>query len=129
MDSNRKILVVTESPQIASIVISKLERDGFKVFWKSTAAQSIEFIQSDAPNLAILDSILPDSSGYELLLKIRANPDSGTTPIFILLDTLQERSAEEFRQNGAQEVILKPFRPTDLSKKVRKIFQLTISFT
>ena len=115
-----KILIATDSPQIASILRSKLERDGFAVFWKPDGKSTLELVQSDSPDLLILDSILPDFSAFELLRQIRTLARLEDLPVFVLLDVLQERSAEEFLRCGAREVIPKLFRPTDLSKKIRK---------
>ena len=120
MSTAKKIFLATESPQIASIITSKLERDGLKVAWKSNGAESLRAIFAEPPDLMILDSVLPDVSGYELLGKIRGNPVTEAHPVFILLDTLQEYSEMDFIQQGADMVFIKPFRPTNLSKKIRK---------
>ena len=115
-----KILIATESPQIANILTAKLERDGFKVFWKPDGKRTLESVLKDPPDLLILDSILPDDSAFHLLEKFHALPGLEALPVFILLDVLQEHSAEEFLRGGARAVVQKPFRPTDLSKKIRK---------
>ena len=115
-----KILIATDSPQIANILRSKLERDGFAVFWKQDGKSTLEFVRSDPPALLILDSILPEPSAFHLLGQIRSVLRFENLPVFVLLDVLQEYSAEDFLRCGAREVIPKPFRPTDLSKKIRK---------
>src|SRR3990172_1034452 len=117
MPKTNKIFLATESPQIASIIPSKLERDGFAVLCKSNGAEFFQAILSEPPDLAVLDSILPDLSAYEILQKLRAHPGTEKLPVFILLDALQEHSEEEFVRNGADLVFIKPFRPTNLSKK------------
>lgn len=120
-ETSVKIIIATESPQIAGIVTSKLERDGFQVFWKPNAHQCLEFIDQEGARLAILDSVLPDMESGALVKEIRQRQSSEMLPIFVLLDRLQERTAEDFLSSGANAVIAKPFRPTDLSKKIRKI--------
>lgn len=122
--SNQKILVVTESPQISTIITSKLERDGLRVFQSSSGKESLKLIESFCPELMVIDSVLPDMSGYELVQKVRTSSGVATLPIFILLDLLQERSAKDFLNSGATEVLVKPFRPTELSKKIRKVLAL-----
>ena len=119
--SPSKVVLATDSPQIASIIRAKLERDGLEVFWRPDGKAAIEFVQSNPPDLMIIDSILPDLSGLDLLERIRSLPGLESLPVFVLLDVLQEHSAEEFLRRQAQEVLPKPFRPTDLSKKIRKI--------
>ena len=114
------IIITTESPQIANILTTKLERDGFHVLWKSRGRDCLNSIESDAPSLVILDSILPDLSGTELIKSIRAAAGPETLPVFILLDVLQEHSQEDFIRCGANLVFKKPFRPTDISKNIRK---------
>lgn len=121
MPKTKNIFLATESPQIASIITSKLGRDGFQVLSKSNGLESFQAILSESPDLVVLDSILPDLSAYEILQKLRANSDTLMLPVFILLDTMQERSEEEFIRIGANFVFIKPFRPTNLSKKIRKI--------
>ena len=120
MPRTKNIFLATESPQIASIITSKLERDGFKVLSKSNGLESLHIILAESPDLVVLDSILPDLNAYEILQKLRANPGTHELPVFILLDAMQERTEEEFIRIGADFVFIKPFRPTNLSKKIRK---------
>jgi DNA-binding response OmpR family regulator len=120
MPRTNKIFLGTESPQIASIITSKLGRDGFSVLCKSNGVEAFQSMLSEPPDLAVLDSILPDLNAYEILQKLRAHPGTQKLPVFILLDVLQEHSEEEFVRGGADMVFIKPFRPTNLSKKIRK---------
>lgn len=120
MPKSKKIFLATESPQIASIITSKLGRDGFEVLSKSNGLESLHTILAESPDLVVLDSILPDLNAFEILEKLRANPDFRQLPVFILLDTMQERSEQDFIHIGADFVFIKPFRPTNLSKKIRK---------
>lgn len=115
-----QILIITESPQIASILVSKLERDGLSASWKPDGKRGFESIETEAPSLVILDSILPDLDSFRLLEKIRSFPGRNSLPVFVLLDVLQEHSLDEYLAAGARAVIQKPFRPTDISKKIRK---------
>lgn len=117
----KQILVVTDSPQIASILTSKLERDSFSVISKSSAQDALTLLHKENFSLAILDSLLPDRSAMELLKAIRSSFQQSALPIFILLDALQEHTAEEYFSAGANEVLSKPFRPTDVSKRITKI--------
>jgi len=120
MPRAKNIFLATESPQIASIITSKMERDGFQVHSSSNGLETFKSILAESPLLVVLDSILPDLNAYEILQKLRANPGTHELPVFILLDAMQERTQEEFMGIGADFVFIKPFRPTNLSKKIRK---------
>ena len=115
-----KILIVTESPQIASIVTSKLEREGMEVFWKRDGRQCLDSLRGQRTELVILESILPDRSGYEVLREIRSSPELGPVPAFVLLDVMQDKTEQDFLRAGASAVFVKPFRPTNLSKQIKK---------
>ena len=120
----RTILIVTESPQIASIVTTKLERDGMRVSWQKDGERCLAFLTAERPDLIILESVLPDRSGFQLFEEIYSRDRLRAVPVFVLLDVMQDKTEADFLEAGAAQVFIKPFRPTVLSKKIRKTLSI-----
>lgn len=80
----QKILVVDDDPVILKWVKTLLKGKGYKVAVVETGQAALESIKKDAPDLIILDIILPDMDGYQVCNKIRASAEYGNVPIIFL---------------------------------------------
>ena len=122
MDTGQKILVIEDEKKISEIVKAYLEKEGFIVALAETGEDALKSLK-EAPDLIILDLMLPDMQGEELCKIIREGSD---VPVIMLT----ARSAEEDRIKGlglgADDYVVKPFSPRELVARVKAHLRRTV---
>lgn len=118
-----KILLVEDAPQVAGILVSKLSREGHEVFWKRDRVQALAAL-SDPWDLILLSTDLPGRNAWELLPEMKAATSS---PVVILLETDEAHLESASLGRGARAVILKPFKPTIVARRLREILEASAS--
>lgn len=122
------ILVAEDDPIVAKLLSHTLTRRGFTVHHALDGRQASKLVQSMAPpRLALLDLMLPYVSGFELITQIRAMPLWSEVPIIVLTSMSQEGSAVRALDAGANDYIVKPFRPDELVARVRRFTAVAVS--
>ena len=111
-----KILVVDDEKEIADLIAVYLESDGYTVFKCYTFEDAVEYIRREEPDLAILDVMLPEQSGFVLCQKIR---ETHTYPIIMLTAKDAETDKITGLTLGADDYITKPFRPLEMMARVK----------
>ena len=115
-------LVVEDDPQIAHIVRFILEREGFGVRVAPDGRSAEQLIDSlPPPTIVTLDVMLPHVDGYTLLARIRAKPDWNAVPVLLLTARSQEKDVVRALEHGANDYVVKPFRPEELRARVRRL--------
>ncbi len=110
------VLVVDDEPEIADLVEVYLNSEGFTAVKCGTAAQALEALERERVDLALLDIMLPDRSGFELCADIRKN-----SQLPILMLTARSEDAEKITglTIGADDYITKPFNPLELMARIK----------
>ncbi len=111
-----KILVVDDEQEIADLVAVYLESENYEVYKYYTAQDALECIQKVELDLAILDVMLPDTSGFQICQKIR---QSYTYPVIMLTAKDEEIDKITGLTLGADDYITKPFRPLEMVARVK----------
>ncbi len=111
-----RILIVDDEPEIADLVEVYLQSEGFTVFKFYTAHDALDCIRREDLDLAILDIMLPDMSGFSLCRRIR---QEHTYPIIMLTAKDEETDKITGLTLGADDYITKPFRPLELIARVK----------
>lgn len=128
MAERADILVAEDDPIVAKLLSHTLTRRGFNVHHALDGRQASKLVQSMAPpRLALLDLMLPYVSGFELITQIRAMPLWSEVPIIVLTSMSQEGSAVRALDAGANDYIVKPFRPDELVARVRRFTAVAVS--
>lgn len=124
MNMNRRIsvLVVDDEPRVLRFVRAELEADGYRVVVASSGRQAIELHEAERPALVILDLIMPDLDGFEVLRRIRVH---ARTPVIVL--TARASDVDKIRglDLGADDYLTKPFNPEELSARMRAVLRRT----
>ncbi|MCZ7384794.1 MAG: response regulator [Candidatus Methanoperedens sp.] len=115
-----KILVVDDEKGLVSLLKISLESDNYKVVESYTGDGAIRKAHSDAPDLILLDLMLPDMTGYEICNKLRKDPLTRSIPI-IMLTGLGEKGRIAGLDLGADDYITKPFDLKELKAKIRNV--------
>lgn len=118
----RTALVVEDDDQIAHILRFILEREGFEVHAARDGRAAEALIDSlSPPAIVTLDVMLPHVDGYELLARIRARPGWEAVPVVLLTARSQEKDIVRGLDAGANDYLVKPFKPDELRARIRRL--------
>jgi len=120
--ANKRILVVDDEERIVRFIRLNLEQDGFLVVDAFTGRQAMEKLRQALPDLILLDVMLPDLDGFEVLRMIRENHD---VPIIMLTAKTEEDDRVRGLELGADDYVTKPFSPRELVSRVRAVLRRT----
>jgi DNA-binding response OmpR family regulator len=115
-----KVLVVDDEPMIREIVVGYLERDGFTTLEAADGNRARELLESDPPDLVVLDLMLPGTDGLELCRWIRSR---SRLPVIMLTARGEEADRIVGLELGADDYVTKPFSPRELAARVRTVLR------
>jgi DNA-binding response OmpR family regulator len=121
---NRKVLVVDDEERMAKFIRLNLEHDGFQVIEAYRGMQAIEKLRDSMPDIIILDIMMPDIDGFEVLKMVR---EISTVPIIMLTAKGEEEDRVKGLELGADDYITKPFSPRELVGRVKAVLRRTES--
>jgi DNA-binding response OmpR family regulator len=118
-----RILVVEDDRDIAELVGRYLEKAGFSVELLSAGRDALASIHKRAPDLLILDLMLPQLDGLEVCRAVRSNEKTAGIPIIMLTARAEESERIVGLEMGADDYIAKPFSPGELVARVRALLR------
>ncbi len=121
----RKILVVDDERGIVSTLKIFLESNNYKIVEAYTGDEAIRKAHSEAPDLILLDLMLPDMTGYEICNNLRKDPLTSSIPI-IMLTGMGEAGRLAGLELGADDYIAKPFDLNELKTRIRNVLRNSI---
>lgn len=118
-----QVLVVDDEPDIAALVAYHLARTGYRVATAASGGDALAAAARERPALVVLDLMLPDRSGFEVLERLRA--DDATRTVAVLVLTARGGEADRIRglSLGADDYLAKPFSPQELVLRVGAILR------
>jgi DNA-binding response OmpR family regulator len=124
--AKRTALVVEDDQIVAMLLEHILSRRGFSVQTARDGNQGANLIETlpAPPELVLLDVMLPYLDGFELIKKIRRQPGWGEVPIIMLTAKSQEQNIVRALDIGANDYVVKPFRPGELLARIRRFTML-----
>ncbi|GAA5417493.1 transcriptional regulatory protein CssR [Paraliobacillus ryukyuensis] len=114
------IFIVEDDPNIRDIVSTYLKKEGYHVSMADNAEDAWELTKEHAPNMWILDIMLPGMDGYELCKKIRQQSE---VPIIIISAKDEEVDKILGLELGSDDYLTKPFSPRELVARVKRLFK------
>jgi DNA-binding response OmpR family regulator len=118
----QRVLVVDDEPMVRDVLARYLSQDGFEVTEAADGRTALERIAEQAPDLVVLDLMLPEIDGYEVLRDLRA---SSPTPVIMLTARGEETDRIVGLELGADDYITKPFSPREVVARVRAVLRRT----
>ena len=118
MAAPRKILIVDDEPQLALAVKIRLQSRGFEATTVPDGRQALEAIHSAAPDLILLDVMMPVMDGYSFLRELNTTVGRSVIPVIIL--TSRDRMKDLFELEGIEDYIIKPFDHEDLLVRIER---------
>jgi two-component system response regulator ResD len=120
------VLVVDDEPIVREVVVSYLQREGFRTLEAGDGNRAREVLEADLPSLVVLDLMLPGMDGLELCRWIRARSN---LPVIMLTARGEEADRIVGLELGADDYVTKPFSPRELAARVRTVLRRSSSTT
>jgi DNA-binding response OmpR family regulator len=117
---NKKILIVDDEERMLRFIRLNLEHDGFQVIEAVKGHEALDKMRTGMPDLILLDVMLPDLDGFEVLKMIR---EISTTPIIMLTAKGEEDDRVKGLELGADDYVTKPFSPRELVSRVKAVLR------
>lgn len=122
--NRKKILLIDDDEELAAISSKILTNAGYKVATASNGASGFDFLLKDLPDLVLLDMVLPDCTGLELLERIKSNPELSQVYIIILSGQITESEIQtKAIQTGADGYLVKPIQNRELVARIDSAFR------
>ena len=117
------VLIVEDEPSLATLLRYNLEKEGYRVADAPDGEEALLLAQEEAPELVILDWMLPKVPGIEVCRRLRARMETKNVPIIML--TARGEDADRVRglDTGADDYLTKPFSMTELLARIRAVFR------
>ena len=123
-----RILVVEDEPLIHAMAKLALEKvGGFNVLVCASGALALAQVAEFAPDLILLDVVMPDMDGPATLRQLRLKPESAAIPVCFLTANAQVDDVARYKALGAIGVIAKPFNPMTLAAQVRQVWDAPVA--
>lgn len=118
-----KILIVEDETAIRELVAFVCEADGMTAVKAADLAQARAALASGRPDLMLLDVMLPDGSGFDLLRTVKQSSDLRDLPVIMLTARGDEADRVAGLDGGADDYVVKPFLPRELTARIRAVLR------
>jgi CheY-like chemotaxis protein len=119
-----RVLLIEDDPDIQAIVSFALTRlAGLAVEVCGSGAEGLAAAARSAPDLILLDVMMPGMDGLATLARLREAPQTRSTPVVFLTAKVQPHEIEAYRKWGSVEVVAKPFEPSQLGETLGQIWR------
>ena len=118
--SPTRVLVVDDEPTVREVVAGYLRRDGHLVSEAADGPTALRLLESEPPDLVVLDMMLPGVNGLDILRRIRA---AGDMPVIMLTARAEESDRVAGLELGADDYVIKPFSPRELAARVNGVLR------
>ena len=124
MSELQRVMLVEDDKDIRTVATMALEMvGGLKVHACESGAQALETVAAFAPQLVLLDVMMPGMTGPEVLNALRQREDTRVLPVVFLTAKAQDAEVAHLKGLGALDVIAKPFDPMTLSDALKKLWE------
>lgn len=117
-----KVLMIDDDPALVTVITTALEAEGFQTVTAADGRSGIERAKAEKPNFILIDQVLPDIQGNEVLSTLKNDPDTKDTPMALLSNFNKPELMQQAINLGAADYILKyQIEPKDLVNKIRSL--------
>ncbi|WP_412562425.1 response regulator transcription factor [Thalassobius sp. MITS945101] len=117
----KHVLVIEDEPNIIEAISFILSRDGWTVDTHSNGHDAVDVVRAKAPDLIILDVMLPGKSGYDILTELRALTETADLPVLMLTARGQTKDRDLAEKIGASRFMTKPFSNAEVLEALREL--------
>ena len=117
----KNILIVDDEPNILMSLEFLMKKEGYNVFIARDGREALDIIESDTPEVVVLDIMMPEVDGYEVCTAIKTDPNLEHIKVIFLSSKVKEEDIQKGYDVGADLYLTKPFSTRTLVKKVREM--------
>ena len=122
MSINKKILIVEDDEFLLSMYSTKFEIEGYEVVMASDGEMGYDRAQKEKPGIILLDIMLPNMDGFDVLKKLKANRETSSIPVILLTNLSQKQDVEQGLSLGADDYLVKAhFMPSEVVDKINRL--------
>jgi two-component system phosphate regulon response regulator PhoB len=121
--AHEKILVVEDESDIRELIAYNLVKQGYRVIPSETGENGLRLVRSEAPDLIVLDLMLPGVDGLEVCRTLKRDPDTASIPLVMLTAKGEEADIVTGLEMGADDYLTKPFSPRVLIARIRAVLR------
>ena len=118
-----KILIVEDEPDIVELLVYNLDQAGFKTEAVFNGADALDRVKVQAPDLVLLDLLLPEVDGLEVCRTLKRDPETASIPIIMLTAKGEAIDRIVGLELGADDYITKPFSPREVMLRIRAVLR------
>ena len=120
----KQILLVEDDSFLAGMYVSKLNLEDFKVSLADNGEDGLKLAQEQLPDLVLLDILLPQMDGFEVLKRLKDDPKTAKIPVILLTNLGQKKDVDRGLALGAEDYLIKAhFMPNEVIAKIKKILK------
>jgi two-component system, OmpR family, response regulator ResD len=121
-EGRRRVLVVDDEPTITEVVSRYLERAGYSATTAADGLEAVRIADEHRPDLVVLDVMLPELDGLQVLCRLR-DGENGRTPVILLTAKGEQDDKLAGLRSGADDYVVKPFSPSELVARVDAVLR------
>jgi excisionase family DNA binding protein len=115
------VLVVDDDPGVRQLVRANLEAEGYAVREAGSADEGLASLEEEPPDLLLLDVMMPEVDGWEMLRRVQERFGVGAVPVLVFSGTVEERAVADATARGARGFLGKPFDLQQLIDQAKQI--------
>ena len=121
---NKKVLVVEDDPIALRLARYTLQQGGYQVITAPNGLEGLNKARTEAPDLIILDIMLPGVDGFEICHRLRQAAETARIPILMLTAKAQESDRQTGLQVGADDYLVKPVHPSEIMSRANTLLAM-----
>ena len=122
MSINKKILIVEDDEFLLSMYSTKFEIEGYDVVIASDGEMGLKKAEEEKPGIILLDIMLPNMDGFDVLKRLKANRETSSIPVILLTNLSQKQDVEQGLSMGADDYLVKAhFMPSEVVDKINRL--------
>ena len=116
------VLIVEDDVFLRRLLVEKMGKSGFTVAEATNGIEVFDYLKTATPDIVLLDLMMPDTDGFEVLQKIKASSTTENTPVIVLSNLGEKENIEKAMSLGAVDYMVKAhFVPDEIVAKVQSI--------
>ena len=118
-----KVVVIEDEPDILEVIVYNLQREGYTTFSAQDGDLGLRLVKQEAPDVVLLDLMLPGADGVEVCRTLKNDPMTSATPVIMVTAKGEESDVVLGLGVGADDYVTKPFSPRELVARVKAVLR------